>query len=197
MSKSLNPLSSKLTTLTLVGWFVVMTLVMSSLMARHLVALPAPVASGALISSLGALRQQPGWMMVHVIYGPCPCSGRIVTHLIERRAQPGVNEHILLTQDEGRFGAKLSQSGFIVHHLTPDELAARFKISSSPMLLILNPKDHPHYIGGYTAQKQGPAPQDLTLLARAQAGEGMPSLPILGCAVSAQLRSLLNPMNLR
>ena len=176
-----------------------MTIVMSSLMARHLVALPAPESTPTLISSLGALRQDPAprWMLVHVIYGPCPCSGRIVDHLLARRAQPGVAEHVLLTQDEGRFGSRLSQRGFIVHLLTPDELDDRFKISSSPLLLILDPTDQPRYIGGYTAQKQGPAPQDLLLLASAQAGQGLPSLPILGCAVSARLRSLLNPMNLR
>lgn len=199
MSKQRTPKRSTLTMLALASWFATMTVVMSSLMARHLVALPAPEPNSALISALGALRPEhaQGWSLIHVIYGPCPCSGRIVDHLLERRAQPGITEHVLLTQDEGRFGPRLSQRGFIVHHLSPDELDARFKISSSPLLLILDPTDQPRYIGGYTAQKQGPAPQDLLLLARAQAGLGMPSLPILGCAVSARLRRLLNPMNLR
>ena len=90
----------------------------------------------------------------------------------------------------------MEAKGFQVHELTSSELEERFGVVGVPALAILSPEGSLAYSGGYTEQKQGLMARDLTLLAQARAGQRPKAMPILGCAVGAELRSALNPFNL-
>jgi hypothetical protein len=176
-------------------WFVAMTLVGSTLMARHLVPLPPP--EGARLS--GLVRAQGRWMAVHVLYSECRCSQRIADHLLESPRPGDVDEHVLLVADPGQgasMSEQLTRAGFRVSVVTSEQLAERYGIEAVPLFVVVGPDGAARYAGGYTERKQGPAPRDLEILAAARAGRDLPELPTFGCAVSERLRRTLDPLSI-
>jgi hypothetical protein len=181
--------------LALGAWFVVMGAAATSLLARHLVPLPPPKDTDVL-SRLRATDDVGRWMVVHVLYSECPCSRRIIEHLMASERPLDVAEHVVLVGARADFSNALRTRGFQVVEVTPEELATRFDIEAVPLLVVLGPDDTTRYSGGYTERKQGPEPRDLDIIARARTGYGDEGLPLFGCAVSRALRQTINPLGL-
>jgi hypothetical protein len=192
-------LRRRLSRLGLTAWFVVMLAIGATLLARHVVALPRPVADEALGRAMASLRMPEDakrWMAVHVLYAECRCSQRIAEHLLSSSRPSDVSERVLLVgRDpdlEGRFAAR----GLRVVLTDATEVGSRYHVAAVPLLVVVAPDDTVRYAGGYTPRKQGPDPQDLQLVADARAGRSPATLPVFGCAVSARLKSSLNPLGL-
>jgi hypothetical protein len=170
-------------------WFCVMLVAGAGLLARHVVALPAPAQDTRLSRTLGELRQgRSGWLAVHVLYAECRCSQRIVTHLTSTPRPAGWHEVVLWT-GKGDPPAALARA-FDVRRSSTEDLARR-GLESAPLLAVLSPSDRVSYVGGYTDRKQGPDIRDGQIFAEAQRGGGPKALPVFGCAVSERLKSAL------
>jgi hypothetical protein len=185
--------------LGLTGWFVVMLAVGTTLLARHVVALPRPPADQALVRAMASLRA-PGdfqrWMAVHVLFAECRCSKRIAEHLLSSTRPSDLSERVLLVGHDPELERRLAERGLRVTVTDTTEVGARYRIPAVPLLVILSPDGDVRYSGGYTTRKQGPDPKDLELIAYARSGRSPTALPILGCAVSDRLQSSLNPLAL-
>jgi hypothetical protein len=183
----------------LTGWFVAMLAIGSTLLARHVVALPRPDADAALgraMASLRAPEDAKRWMAVHVLYAECRCSQRIAEHLLSGSRPPDVSERVLLVGHDADLEGRFAARGLRVVLTDSTELGNRYHVAAVPLLVVVAPDDTVRYAGGYTTQKQGPDPQDLQIVSDARAGRSSTTLPIFGCAVSARLKSSLNPPGL-
>jgi len=163
----------------------------AGLLAKHVVALPAPVNNEKLSTSLSAFRSsnaQGEWLAVHVLYSECRCSQRIVLHLISTLRPAGLEE-VVLWVGKGAPDPALDR-GYRVKRLSSVELA-RLGVEAAPLLVVLDPENHVRYAGGYTDRKQGPVIEDLRILAEARHASMLASLPVFGCAVSDRLKRAL------
>lgn len=180
-------------------WVFLASVCTVALMARHLVALPAPgPQDGQMADALQRLRhpeEQGKLLAVHVLYSECRCSLRIVDHLVTRARPQGVSELVLLAGPPLDLAERLEAAGFRVLQLKEEALQERFHIESAPLMVVLSPTGDVRYAGGYTTQKQGLDIQDLSILEGARTA-GVAPLPVLGCAVSQRLQKLLNPLGL-
>ena len=181
---------SRVGKVALVGWFVVTAMLSAGLLARHLLAMPVPAPTARLAAHLAVLRPSAshGWLAVHVINAECRCSRSIVDHLLASARPPGWVE-VVLWVGSGAPPPALSDR-FDVRRLTMAELAA-LEIEAAPLLLVVSPEDEIRYVGGYTSRKQGPAIEDLEILADARARRPVEGLPLFGCPISERLRTAL------
>ncbi|HEX4455940.1 MAG TPA: hypothetical protein VH143_34000 [Kofleriaceae bacterium] len=173
----------------LIAWFVVVTVGSAGLLARHLLALPAPAPTSDLGARLLALRGgAPGtWVAVHVLGGDCRCSQRIADHLIASARPAGWAELVLWIGDSPPSGL---EQHFDVRRVDAARLAA-LGIEAAPLLVAIAPDGSVRYAGGYTDRKQGPVEHDLEILSAVRASLPPPSLPVFGCATSDRLRARL------
>lgn len=177
-----------------------MTVVGAYLLAGHVFAMPTPPPDApALGSGLEGARPpgQKGWFALHVIYGECGCSRRIVEHLVARRPRADVGERIALVGNDPTLRAALTAAGYEVEGLEMDQLQERYGISAVPTLAVLGPDDTVRYVGGYTRRKRGPAIADDEILDGLLAGDQPEQLPVFGCAISRELRNATDPLGLR
>lgn len=134
--------------------------------------------------------------MVHVMYRACPCSVRTLAHLVERRAVLGIDELVLLVDDDpapGEVEQPLRAAGFRVAGITPRGLAETYGIEAAPVLVVVKPDGGLAYVGGYNRRKQEPRYMDVAIARDAmQAAEPSP-LPVFGCATSARLADAVDP----
>lgn len=160
------------------------------MLAKHVVALPAPVANERLSRAMAELRREgrPGWLAVHVMYAECRCSQRIVSHLLSTSRPAGWQEVVLWVGEAAPDPALAAR--FDVRRLDPAQLG-RLGVESAPLLVVLDPRDQAAYVGGYTERKQGPDIRDLRLMAAAERAGNLSSLPVFGCAVSERLKRAL------
>lgn len=182
-------------------WAIGMTTVVACLMVSHWVPLPHP-ASGQILTgheTLTAPSQagEPGWSAVHFLYADCPCSRRILERLLTRSPSGEVPEQIVLIGRQNPQAQIAASKGYHVCFVTAAELKSRFGIESAPLLIVADPTGIIRYAGGYTSRKQGPDIQDETLIQNAVAGRWQKSLPLYGCAVSRQLKDLVDPLQLK
>jgi hypothetical protein len=199
VGQRLRALGRALGRVGLSAWFIAMVAVCGTLLGRHLIALPRPANDAALAQAMSSLRGSDGagrWMTVHVLYADCPCSKLVAEHVLAGGRPGGVIERVLLIGRDADLEAKFGAMGLPVTTVSEDEAATRFHVVAAPTLVVVAPDGTVRYAGGYTARKQGPSPQDLTILASARAGRDVAPLPIFGCAVSARLRHSLNPLGL-
>ncbi len=182
----------------LVVWGLVSTGLAVALLARHELALPAPHAEAPTLKTGIASLVHPGaWSTLHVLYGPCRCSQRIVDHLALRGPRTDIEEQVLLSNDEGgALKRRLVAAGFAVIDTSPEELRDRFAIEAAPMLLVIRPDGRVGYVGGYTRQKQGLQIEDVSIQDELLREERPEELPVAGCGVSDRLRAYLNPGSL-
>ncbi|HLK41165.1 MAG TPA: hypothetical protein VKU41_30650 [Polyangiaceae bacterium] len=177
--------------IALVAWFVAMVAVGSGLLAKHVLALPAPAVSPKLAASLDALRgphAQSTWLAVHVLYSECRCSQRIVDHLVSTERPVGWSEIVLWVGNLAP-RAELEQR-FDVRRVRSADLAA-YGIEAAPLLVVVDPAGHVRYAGGYTTRKQGPVIDDLRIFDDSRREAVVASLPVFGCAVSDRLKRAL------
>ncbi|HEX4445697.1 MAG TPA: hypothetical protein VH044_03145 [Polyangiaceae bacterium] len=178
-------------------WFVAMLALGVTLLARHLVALPAPPNDAQLANAMGSLRtpaEAGRWMAIHVLDAQCGCSRRIADHVMATVRPSDLAEHVLLVGHDAPLEARLARKGMPITEVTEAELVGRYHAQAVPMLLVVAPDGTLPYVGGYTDRKQGPAPRDLEIIEAARAGRDLPALPILGCAVGERLKDSLNPL---
>jgi hypothetical protein len=168
------------------------------LMASHLLALPRPATRDPrLAAALGALRGKQGnWLAVHALYAECRCSQRLVAHLASRPQLAGVTEVVLMAGSDGRLAARLRGAGYRVEVIEPVELQRSYHITAAPLLAVLDASLQVRYLGGYTRTKQGPAPQDAEIVGSLMREQHVSELPLLGCAVSEQLKAMLDPLGI-
>jgi hypothetical protein len=175
----------------LLVWFGGMVLVGAGLLARHLVALPAPTPTqyDRLSRGLTALRGATDgrWSAFHVLAEECRCSAQVVEHLLTTPRPEGWVERVLWI---GNAPPRELTQRFDVHTARPADLA-RLGIESAPLLIAMTPEGSVRYAGGYTDSKQGPVNHDLEILAAVRAQAAPSPLPLFGCAVSDRLKALL------
>jgi hypothetical protein len=177
--------------ITLAAWFAAMLTVGAGLLARHVVALPAPANDSKLAASLQALRQPDEarvWLAVHVLYSECRCSQRIADHLLTTERPPDWSEIILWVGNLAP-DPRLEQR-FDVRRVGAADLA-RYGIEAAPLLVALDPEGRVQYAGGYSERKQGPVIDDLRILESARRPMRLATLPVFGCAVSERLQRQL------
>jgi hypothetical protein len=178
-------------------WFAAMVLVGATLLGRHLIALPRPPMDAALARAMGSMRGPADagrWMTVHVLYAECQCSQRIAEHVLAGHRPPDLAERVLLIGRDANLEARFVAAGIAVVRTDENDAAVDYHVSAAPLFIVVAPDGSVRYAGGYTERKQGPNPRDLAILADARADREIPTLPVFGCAVSAQLRSTLNPL---
>jgi hypothetical protein len=189
---SLSILRRKFGNIALATWFAAMIGVGSSLLAKHVVALPQPQSS-LLAPSINALRtpaERGQWLAVHVLYSDCRCFQRIADHLAGTERPPGSSEMILWVGPEAP--ARDLTERFDVRHVSARDLST-FGVEAAPSLIVVDPNGSLRYAGGYTNRKQGPAIEDLRILKAIQSSTQVETLPLSGCAVSSRLKSKLSP----
>jgi hypothetical protein len=170
------------------AWFAAMLVLGAGLLAKHLIALPAPARNEQLALALSALRgpeARGNWLAVHVLYAECRCSQGVLAHLASTKRPDGWAE-VVLWVGASSSDPRLDQH-FHVKKVTAPELS-RLGIDAAPLLVVLDPQDHIHYIGGYSQRKQGPVVDDLRIFDEAQRSATLAGLPVFGCAVSDRLK---------
>ncbi len=185
--------------LGLAVWFALMLVVCSTLLSRHLLALPRPSADAAFARSMASLRgpaDEGRWMLVHVLYAECRCSQRIADHLMTTARPTDVREHVLLVGTDADLESKLIAHGFLLARVDQSELHDRYHVDAVPLLIVAAPDGSIRYAGGYTPRKQGLDSQDLEILASTRASRVVDALPVFGCAVARRLQSAINPLGL-
>lgn len=182
-------------------WIPAASLVAATLMTGHWATLPSPAADDErLHTALAELRtpeEQADWMVVHVLYAACTCSGRVVDHLLADPRPAGVVETILWVGSVPELDARVEAGPFAVVHVRPEELELRFAIEGAPLFFVVDPEGNVRYHGGYTDRKQGLAIRDVEIIERVRASDDVTSLPLFGCPTSDRLRDLLDPFGLR
>jgi hypothetical protein len=182
-------------------WACASLALVASLMVAHWYILPSPDKGDPVTSRALAALRGPGdaerWLAVHVLYGRCRCSQRIVDHLVATRRPEGVKEVILLVGEDPGHGERAARAGFTVVRLSPAELERDYHIVAAPLLAIVAPDGSLRYTGGYTGHKQGPDIRDVALIEETRARGSASPLPLFGCAVSKELQELIDPLRLK
>lgn len=207
-------LQAALRPILIVTWAAALIVITAGLMASHWVSLPRPAIGQTLNIQPSdppldvSTRSRFPIRTLHVLYVDCPCSQRVLKHLLERTAVSQAHEQFVLVVNSQeardaepgtvvRWREQAVRQGFETELLTADELMQRYGVEASPLLLILDRHETVIYSGGYTQRKQGPAFQDVAIIDAALAGTPTDSLPLFGCAVSKRLQRIVDPLNLK
>jgi hypothetical protein len=177
----------------------------SLLLARHLLTLPTPaVADPVLRQALAAERhadQRDRWLALHVLAADCPCSQRVLGHLLASRRPLDVIERVVLVVEGAGPDAatrdRLAARGFDLDVVTAEQLVARYHVEVAPLLVVVDPHDDVRYVGGYTARKQAADVRDLAVIAALRHGGSVDPLPAFGCAIGRALRAKLDPLGIQ
>jgi hypothetical protein len=174
--------------------------VVAYLMVSHWVVLPHPASDDPAWSArLKRTRSNNSeqWTVFHFLYGNCPCSRRILCHIVNRFPVAGCREVIVFIGEDKEMTEAAVQRGFEVDYVTPEELKARYGVEAAPLLTVLDPAGNVGFTGGYTTHKQGPQIQDEKIIRALLDGMSVENLPLFGCAVSKELKSLVDPLGLK
>lgn len=185
--------------LVLAIWAGILTIAVSSLMAGHWVTLPHPEAGDQFVANvqLAGSEDSSPIATFHFLYGDCPCSRRVLNHVIDRKAIDHANERIVLIGEDPQQQLAAENAGFDVDTVTPEGLMERYGIESAPLLVVTRADGTILYSGGYTSRKQGLDYQDTDAINSALAGNVMEGLPPYGCAVSKRLQDMIDPLSLK
>jgi hypothetical protein len=181
-------------------WIPVLLVVVASLMVGHWVILPRPPTRDPQVrAAVAKLRgaDDQGWMAVHVLYGECPCSRRVLKHVLSSERPEGVSEKLVLVGRDNDWAKKARAKGLDVDVVEMEELLSKYHLMAAPMFLAVNPRGEVVYMGGYTARKQGPDIADLEIMQHLMHGESENERPIFGCAVGASLQDALDPLHVK
>ncbi|MCD0461079.1 hypothetical protein [Roseiconus lacunae] len=185
--------------ISITAWATSLSIVTSALMVAHWITLPKPEPGSSISPSLltHVSSDDRRLRVVHVNYLECPCSRRVVRHLIRREPLPDAIEKLLLVGEDQELQVLARSQGYAVESVTREELQSRFGLQSSPLMMVFDSESNLIYSGGYTSRKQGPAFQDETIIKALIDGESVESLPVFGCAVSKDLQQLVDPLQLK
>lgn len=169
-------------------------------MVSHWVALPVPTNAQALVNTAASKSNASQDIKVfHVLLKSCPCSRRIVEHLQNREAISGVAEYIVLVgsaAESDDFNWTFP-AHFEVCTQTKDEVVQKMGIESAPLLMVTQEESGLVYSGGYTNRKQGLEIQDVQIVETIKGGNRPEALPVLGCAISKKLKTVVDPLGLK
>jgi hypothetical protein len=184
------------------AWAVAFVVICAYLLAPHLLTLPVPESGDAGLQRSVAHRlpgQQARWLVLHVLDEDCPCSLRVLDHLLTTPRPSGVVERVVLIAAAGDPArtAAIRARGFDLDVVSPDRLGERYHLEAAPLLVVVDPADIVRYVGGYTPRKQADDVRDQAIIAAVTHGERVAPLPTFGCAVGAALRTTLDPLHLR
>jgi hypothetical protein len=180
-------------------WAGLMITVVAFLMVGHWVVLPHPAKDDSQWAErLSATRSKPEseWTVFHFLYGNCPCSRRVLDHVLTRKPIDGIRELIVFIGDDSEIKSA-KKCGFEVECVTPEILKERYGVEAAPLLVVADPSSKIRYSGGYTARKQSLDIQDREIIERILSGESLSDLPLFGCAVSSKLKFLVDPLRLK
>jgi hypothetical protein len=183
-------------------WLVCFLVVGAYLLAPHLLTLPAPGTDDAELQRSVAQRrdgQHGRWLVLHVLDQDCPCSQRVLDHLLDGPPPDTAAERVVwiaTSHDADRISA-MRAHGFDVELVAPEQLDERYHLQAAPLMVVVDPDDRVHYVGGYTPRKQADDVRDRAILAALQRGERVAPLPTFGCAVGAALRTTIDPLGVR
>jgi hypothetical protein len=188
----------------LLGWVGACVLLGATLLASHLVTLPAPAAADPVLQrAIAAHRrsdQRNQWMALHILYDQCGCSRRVLDHLLSRPRPANLVERVVVVTDQRAAGAewiaRIPGHGFELDVVTAQELFERYAIETAPLLIVADPRDTVRYVGGYTQRKQATDVRDVAVLAALRRGEPVEPLPTFGCALSRALRTKMDPLGI-
>ena len=180
-------------------WASALTLVIGTLMVSHWVVLPSPAVGQTLpaaevtrtVSTRGRLQ------VFHFLSSECPCSRRVLRHLVDRGANAKVLETIVLVGESKELEMAAVKHGYVMDVVTPEELASRYEVESGPLMIVTAPDSTILYSGGYTSRKQGYEIQDERIISELLAGDEVECLPVFGCAVSKDLQAIVDPLGLK
>jgi hypothetical protein len=182
-------------------WACLMIVIGASLMVSHWVPLPMPAVDDAAwsanLTNFCTDQASGRWAVLHFLYAECPCSRRVLEHVIEQPPRDGVTEWIVLIGSDVELAARAEKQGYKVDCVSPEELKSKYGVEAAPLLVVSDPDGKPRYAGGYTSRKQGPNFQDRQILADLMAGHKVPALPLYGCAVSRRLQGIVDPLGLK
>lgn len=184
-------------------WATVVVVVSAYLLSSHLLTLPAPSAGDVGLQRAIAAQRRPEqrgrWLVVHVLDADCKCSLRVLEHLLEGNRPVGVAERVVLvaaTPDAEQVRA-IRAHGFDLDVVTPEQLGDRYQVGAAPLLIITDPRDRVHYVGGYGPRKQSAALRDAAVITAVLAGASVDPLPTFGCAIGRSLQTKIDPLGLR
>lgn len=183
----------------LVVWLVSLGLIIASLMTGHWVVLPHPSVGDVLQPGPEAPSRhtENGLTAFHFLYADCPCSQRILRHVIDRETVPGISERIVLVGSDPIIEQRAKSRGYECESISADILQSRYGVQAAPLLVVTGASGAIVYSGGYTARKQGYQIRDVETLTALVSGDRPSSLPVYGCAVSQELQSLIDPFRLK
>lgn len=194
--------------LSIVAWLMVVGALVTSLTIGHWISLPHPeigdsFAPAALLEPAllepAALSEIPHESLraFHFLYGDCPCSRRVLDEVIGRESVDGVIERIVMIGGKEADVQIASAKGYEVDQCAPLEADAKYGVCAAPLLVVTQVDGTILYSGGYTSRKQGPDNQDVNILSALSRGEEVTNLPVYGCAVSEELKQLVDPFRLK
>ncbi|MDX2012616.1 MAG: hypothetical protein SFW67_20630 [Myxococcaceae bacterium] len=153
----------------------------------HEAPLPAPSATAAAPTTT--------WTLTHGLAMRCPCSRRIVDHLLARGATAEATEEVLLVDAMPATRSALEARGFHVRSVDADTLP-RLGFEAVPGLVIRSPEGRVAYAGAHAPRRTGPV-DDLSLFVRAREGAATTPFAVLGCAISQALTARVDPLSLK
>src|ERR1700687_5726023 len=181
-------------------WLPSTLIVISLLMAGHLLTLPKPILDPkqvkALQASVFTKTQTPTWSVFHVLAEKCGCSAKVADHLVERGAKSLYAERVLWIGHDTGIGTRLAGRGFALETISAGQLKAKYGIEGAPLMVVVKREGRVTYSGGYSRWKQG-VPEDDQILANLAAGGSAAALPLFGCAISRELQKKLDPLGLK
>ncbi len=191
-----------LASVTLPLWAVGMTVIVSCLMVGHWVSLPKPEVGQTLIPTTAIsqpkVSKEMPYTAFHFLYADCPCSRRVLTHVLDRAPVHGVAENLVIIGSKTEeLAANALRQGFALDAVAEDELLGKYGVESAPLLVVVDQSGQIVYSGGYTSRKQGLDYHDVNVLQALLDGEAVENFPLYGCAVSERLKDLVDPLGIK
>ena len=178
-------------------WAFIMSYVCAVLMIGHWVPLPVPKVGAPHFVSSSSMEGSQGWKALHFLSSECPCSQRILNHLMKRKPLQDIEEIIVYVGESNEDFELITDSRYTLDRVTQEELKSKYNVESVPLLVLLDSTSTIRYSGAYTTRKQGFAIQDVRIISQTLAGETIPPLPLFGCGLSKEWTSITNPLGLK
>lgn len=201
MSRFFAPTARQLAHIALSLWVAVCVVVGGALLVFHLQPLPVPPIEDAQLREALASTATPAehgrWRLVHVMYARCPCSNKIIEHLVSSTRPADVAERVVIVDASDALRERLRAAGFIVEVVDAPTLQRRYHLEAAPVLVVADERGRLRYVGGYTERKQGPVSHDVEIVDQLRRGDRLEALPLFGCATSRTLQQAVDPFSLR